>query len=116
MGNYRTPPIGMIQSTLFATGGFGAVSVTDDLTRKRKIAVKHFAGVSDRQSFLREVAMLMKRPHPYVVRILNPAFAGDPRETESHTEFAAHGSHKPVLEKGKAGETRRFEIQPEFRF
>jgi serine/threonine protein kinase len=88
---------------LIATGGFGTVSVTDDPTRDRKIAVKHLANVCDVKDFLREVEIMVKLNHPCVLRIVNWAMPDGPTEPEIHTEFAANGSLAAVLEKVEFG-------------
>jgi serine/threonine protein kinase len=103
MNDYRTSPVGLAGKELIGTGGFGIVTVRQDLTDNRMIAIKHFSNVCSRSGFLREVGIMVKLNHPCVLRIVNWALPEHSIEGEIHTEFASNRSLKEVLEKVNSG-------------
>jgi hypothetical protein len=99
MKDYRISLVGMAGNQLIGTGGHTQVSLKRDLIHKRKTAIKQFSITCPRSDFLREVEIMVKLNHPFVLRIMKWALSDGLTEAQIHTEFAANGSLNEVIEK-----------------
>jgi serine/threonine protein kinase len=83
-------------------GGFGIVTLEQDLTTKKQIAVKWISPALQRESFEQEVASLAQLQHPCIVQIFGWSPATKSKEAQIRMEYVSNGSLSKLLARNRA--------------
>jgi serine/threonine protein kinase len=104
----HTSSIGDPGDRVIGIGGSSKVTLIQDSTTGKWLAVKHISCLSHKTAFIREAEILARLNHPCVLRIVGWASPDSSHDAQIHTEYATNGSLDLVLDKVRKDCLRRF--------